>query len=79
MSNPGMTARAAQTARQLLTNSEQFDYANATDLDLCRLIGSLQAGLQILLLAVTEPADDGMGESWDYAHGDRDDTNGEAR
>ncbi|MGW8506306.1 hypothetical protein [Streptomyces sp. CLCI03] len=63
MSTPGMTARAAQTARQLLAKCEQFDFENATDLDLCRLIGSLQASLQILLLAISEPTDDKNGEA----------------
>ncbi|MFD6914042.1 hypothetical protein [Streptomyces virginiae] len=56
---PGMVGRAAQTARQLLAEHDEFDYAAATDLDLCRLIGRLQATVQLLLLAIdTDNGDD---------------------
>ncbi|MFI5673048.1 hypothetical protein [Streptomyces sp. NPDC051704] len=56
---PGMVGRAAQSARQLLAESEQVDYASATDLELCRVIGSLQATVQLLLLAIdTDNGDD---------------------
>ncbi|MFD5508165.1 hypothetical protein ACFWIB_10375 [Streptomyces sp. NPDC127051] len=56
---PGMTGRAAQSARQRLAESEQVDYASATIADLCCVIGSLQATVQLLLLAIdTDNGDD---------------------